>query len=55
MQTHCASCKKNSRNENSSVRGTKQNKLMLLSNGAIFDKKKSMFIKSKSTGKWEIH
>ena len=40
METYCVSCKKNSENENSSVRKTKQNRLMLLSNYAVCDKKK---------------
>ena len=40
------SCKKNTANENSSVRKTKQNRLMVLSNCAVCDKKKSTFIKN---------
>ena len=36
METHCVSCKKNTANENSSVRKTK----MLLSNCAACGKKK---------------
>ena len=47
MKTYCVSCKKNTINENSSVRKTKQNRLMLLSNCAVCDKKKSTFIKNK--------
>ena len=46
METYCVSCKKYTANENSSVRKTKQNKLMLLSNYAICDKKKTTFIKN---------
>ena len=45
METYCAS-KKYAANENSSVRKTTQNKLMLLSNCAIYGKKKSAFIKN---------
>ena len=30
MEPHCFSCKKNTVNENSSVRRTKQNRLMLV-------------------------
>ena len=50
METYCVSCKRNTANENSNVRNTKQNRLMFLSNCAIFDKKKSTFIK-----KQELH
>ena len=41
METYCVSCKKYTANENSSVRKTKQNRLMLLSNCNICGKKKS--------------
>ena len=47
METSCVSYKKNTANENSSVRKTKQNRLMLLSNCAVCGKKKSTFIKNK--------
>ena len=47
METYCVSCKKYTTNENSSVRKTNQNRLMLLSNFAICGKKKSTFIKNK--------
>ena len=40
METYCVSCNKNNTNKNSSFRRTKQNRLMLLSNSAIFGKKK---------------
>ena len=40
METYCVSCKKYTANENSNVRKTKQNRLMLLSNYAIYGKKK---------------
>ena len=46
MLTYCVSCKKNTLNKTSSVRRTKQNKLMLVSNCDICSKKKSMFIKN---------
>ena len=42
METYCVSCK----NENSSVRRTKQNRLMLLSNCAVCGEKKSRFVKN---------
>ena len=47
METNCVSSKENTANENSSVRKTKQNRLMLLSNCAICGKKKLTFIKNK--------
>ena len=46
METYCVSCKKYTENENSNARKTKQNRLMLLSNGAVCGKKKSTFIKN---------
>ena len=36
MQKYCVGCKKNTANENSFVRKTKQNRLMLLSNCAVY-------------------
>ena len=47
METYCVSCKKYTANKNSSVRKTKQNRLMFLSKCAICGKKKSNFIKNK--------
>ena len=41
METYCVSCKKNTTNENSSVRRSKQNRLTLLLNCAICGKKRS--------------
>ena len=46
METYFISCKKHTIKKNSSVRKTKQNRLMLLSNWAICGKKKSTFIKN---------
>ena len=46
MKTYCVSCKRYTTNENSSVRKTKQNRLMLLSNCAVCGKKKSTFIRN---------
>ena len=40
METCSVSCKENTANENSSVRKTKQNRLMFLSNCAVCGKKK---------------
>ena len=47
METYCVSCKKSNANKNSSVRKTKQNRLMLLSNCACV-KKKPRFVRTKS-------
>ena len=49
METYCVNYKKYTANENSSVRKTKENRLMLFlkSNCAVCGKKKSTFIKSK--------
>ena len=41
METFCVSCKKNTANENLSVRNAKQNRLILVSNSAVCGKKKS--------------
>ena len=46
METYYVSCKKYTPNENSSVKKTKQKRLILLSNCAI-SSKKSTFIKNK--------
>ena len=47
MENYFVSCKKYTANENSSVKRTKRNRLMLLSNCAVFAKKKSTLIKNK--------
>ena len=46
METYCVGSKKYSANENSSVKKTNQNRLMLLSNRAPCGKKRSTFIKN---------
>ena len=46
METYSVSCNKNTANKNSTVRKTKQNRLMLLSNCAASGKKNSRFIKN---------
>ena len=38
METYLVSCKKNIMNNKSSIRGTKQNKLMLVANCAVCGK-----------------
>ena len=47
MESYCVSYKSNTENKNSSIRKTKQNGLMVLSNCAVCRKKKSTFIKNK--------
>ena len=49
MEDYRVSCKKYTANRKSSVRQTKQNILMLLSDCAICGKKKSTFIKNKKS------
>ena len=46
METYCVSCKKNTSNEYLSVRRTKPNRLLLVSNVFVFGKKKSRLIKN---------
>ena len=47
METHCVSSKKYAANKNSSVKKTKQKRLMLLSVFTVYGKKKSTFNKNK--------
>ena len=49
METYCVSCKKYTANKNSSVRKTKQNRLMLLSNCPLCDKKNRHLLKTKNS------
>ena len=51
METYCITCKKNTANENSSVKKTKQYRLMILSNCAVCGIKKLTFVKKKRTFK----
>ena len=53
METYCVSWKKYIANENSSVRKTKENRLMLLSNCTICGKNKSIFGKNKKLYNFE--
>ena len=46
MEAYCVSCKANTANNNSNVRKTKQNRLMLLPNCAVCGKKTLTFIKN---------
>ena len=47
METYCVSCKKYTENENSNVRKTKQNRLMLSLKCTVYGKKKSTLIKNR--------
>ena len=55
MKTYCVSCKKNTAYENSSVRRTKQNRLILVSNCASCGKKKSRFIENQEASRFELN
>ena len=55
METYCLSCQKNTANKNSSVRRTKQNRLILLRNCAVSIKKKPRFIKHQEAGRLELN
>ena len=52
MKTYCVSCKKCTADENSSVRKTILNRLMILSNCAVCGKKKLTFSKNKIINKF---
>ena len=53
MKTYCVSCKKKTSDKNSSVRRTKQNSLILVSNRAIYCKKNQGSLKIKEqAGYW---
>ena len=47
MERYYVNCKKYTENENSNIKKTKQNRLMLLSNCVVFGKKTSTFIENK--------
>ena len=47
MEIYCVSCQKNTANENSSVKKSKQKRLMVLSNWAFCGKKTSTFIRNR--------
>ena len=55
METYYVSCKKNTVDKNSNVRGTRQNRLMFLWNCAIYGKKKLKFIKNQEANRLELH
>ena len=54
MDTYCVSCEKNTAITNSSVRRTKQNRLVLIIDCAACGKKKSRFIKNQETSRLEL-
>ena len=47
MRPHCVTCKKNIVNKNYSIRKTKQNKSLFVSNCAVCDKKNQGLLKIK--------
>ena len=47
METYCISCKKNTANKKFSVKRTKQNRLMLVSDFTICSKKNQVLLKIK--------
>ena len=51
METHCVSCKKNTANKNSSIRKTKQNSLMSLTNCCVCGKKNQCLLIIKKSNK----
>ena len=53
MDIYCVSCKENIVNKNSRVRRTKQNRLMVVSNFAVYGKRKSRFTKIKKQVDYE--
>ena len=55
IATYSISCKKNTANKNSTVRRTKQKRLMLVSNCAVCGKKKLMLIINQGTSRLELH
>ena len=55
MEFCCVSCKKSTSNENSSVRKTKQYRLMLVSNCTVCGKKKMRVIMNQETSRLKIH
>ena len=54
MDTYCVSCEKNTTIKNSSVRRTKQNRLVLVIDCAACGKKKARFIKNQETSRLEL-
>ena len=48
-EMYCVTCKKNTANENLTLRKTKQNRLMLLSNCIIVGRKSQAFLKIKNS------
>ena len=55
METHYISFKKNTTKENSGVRKTKHNRLMFVSNCAVYCKKKSRSIKNQEASILELN
>ena len=52
MLYYCLKCTKNIENKNSKVARTNNRKLMILSEGDVFDSKKSRFVKEKEASEF---
>ena len=55
MGTYCVGCKKSTANKNYSIRRTKENRLMLVSNCAVCDKKRLRLIKNQEASVLKHH
>ena len=55
MGTYCVGCKKSTANKNYSIRRTKENRLMLVSNCAVCDRKKLRLIKNQEASALKHH
>ena len=49
MLSYCLNCRKNTESNNPKVEKTKSGRIVLLSNGAVCDSKKSKFIRQQGT------
>lgn len=54
MEIHCVTCNKNTAKKYS-ARTSKQKRLLILSNCAVFDIKKSRFITNQETSRLELY
>ena len=55
MEMYCISYKRNNGNENSIIRKTKQNRLMLLLNCAVCGEKNQLLLKIKNSTIWRLN
>ena len=54
METYCVNCKNKYCEQYSSLRRTRQNRLILISNSSAYSKWKSGFIKNQETNRLEL-